>query len=307
MTQLENPHRSPTAQERVSQAARDGTRVTVFAILASAGLASAKIVAGLVGNSYALVADGIESVLDIFSSIVVIGSLRLSAAPPTDRFPYGVGKAEPLGAMVVATVLMVAGGGIAVQAVREINTEHVAPAPFTLIVLIAVISIKEVLYRVLRARGAIIGSRALGADAWHHRSDALTSLAAFVGITVALVMGEGYESADDWAALAACAVIVASGVRLFRGALAEVLDVAAPAEVESEIRGIALAVPGVAGIDVCRVRRSGLAFLVDIHVEVDAELTVRLGHDVAHEVKDALLESHVPVLDVLVHVEPFEA
>jgi cation diffusion facilitator family transporter len=279
-------------------------RATVMAVLASVVLAAVKVVTGIVGNSYALIADGIESMLDVVSSLVVLGGLRLSVVPQTERFPYGLGKAEHLGALVVATVLIIAAAGISVQATHEIVVPHAAPAPFTLIVLVVVVAAKELLFRRLSASADAIGSRALATDAWHHRSDALTSLAAFVGISTALLLGEGYESADDWAALVACGIIAFNGIRLFRGALADILDVAAPSDVEDQLRHVAADVPGVAGIEVCRVRRSGLAYLVDIHVEVDGSLPVRDGHKLAHEVKDALLRSPTPVLDVLVHIEP---
>lgn len=273
-------------------------------ILASTVLASLKILAGILGNSYALIADGIESVLDIFSSLMVWGAIRIGTTPQTERFPYGLGKAESLAALVVATVLLGAAGAIGVAAVHEIVTPHQAPAFFTLPVLVAVVITKETMFRALFSTGRSIGSSAIETDAWHHRSDALTSLAAFVGISIAIVGGEGYESADDWAALLACAIIAFNGIRLFRSALNEVLDVAAPVELERKIRSIAASVEGVEGIDTCRVRKSGLAVLVDIHVEVDGRLSVQDGHSLAHEVKDVLLGSDLAVLDVLVHIEP---
>jgi cation diffusion facilitator family transporter len=163
---------------------------------------------------------------------------------------------------------------------------------------------KETMFRVLRAKGRKLKSQALSTDAWHHRSDALTSLAAFVGISIALLGGDGFESADDWAALMACAIIVWNAVRLLRSAIWEVLDVAAPKEVHTRIRQLAQAVPGVEGVDVLRVRRSGLVFLADIHVEVNGHLPVQEGHAIAHRVKDRLLQSELPVLDALVHIEP---
>lgn len=289
---------------RIRQAAAEGTRTVLVAVFASAALAAIKIVAGLTGNSYALVADGLESVLDIFSSLVVLSAIRISIAPQTPRFPYGLGKAEPLSALAVATVLALAGVGIAVEAVREIRTPHGAPAAFTLFVLAAVIAVKEVTFRRLSARGAAIGSQAIRTDAWHHRSDALTSLAAFVGISIALVGGAGWEAADDWAALFACGVIEFNAARLLRTALHDVLDVAAPPDVERRVRTIAESVAGVESIEQCRVRRSGLTYLVDIHVEVDGTLSVRRGHQIAHLVKDALIKSEVPIMDVLVHIEP---
>jgi cation diffusion facilitator family transporter len=275
-------------------------------MLASVALATVKILAGFFGNSYALVADGVESVLDIFSSLLVWGSIRIGTSPQSERFPYGLGKVEPLAALVGATVLLAAAIAIAFAAVRSILTPHESPALFTLPVLVGVVAVKELMFHVMFTTGASIGSRALQTDAWHHRSDALTSAAAFVGISIALVGGEGFESADDWAALFACAIIAFNGIRLFRSALDEALDVAAPPTLENQVRLIAASVPGVESIDVCRVRKSGLTLLVDIHVEVDGNLPVHRGHEIAHEVKSALLQSDLAILDVLVHIEPVE-
>jgi len=291
-------------QVQVERAVTEGTRAAALGVVVSSLLATIKISAGLAGRSYALVADGIESVLDLFSSILVLAGLRASIVPQSGRYPYGLGKAEPLAAVAVATVLLVAAAGIAVQAVHEILTPHRTPAPFTLAVLVGVVLVKELLYRFLIRKGRKIGSRLLETDAWHHRSDAFTSIAAFIGISIALFAGEGYESADDWAAVFACAIIAFNGVRLLRSALSEVLDVAAPPEVETRVRELSLQVSGVLGVDVVRIRRSGLVYLVDIHVEVDPDMTVSSGHRIGHDVKDALVNSDLPILDALVHVEP---
>jgi cation diffusion facilitator family transporter len=299
----EAPEPRPTG-EQLDEAYNRGTRAMATALSVSAVLAVVKITAGFAGNSFALVADGVESVLDLLSSVLVWGGLRLSSAPQTPEFPYGRGKAEPLAAMVVATILLAAAVGIAYAAVHEIRTPQVAPAPFTLVVLVAVVATKELVFRFLSRAGVDVGSQAMLADAWHHRSDALTSVAAFVGISLALWMGEGWESADDWAALVACGVIGWNGVRLLRGALREIMDAAAPEEVRERIRSIAASVPDVHGIDELRVRRSGLVYLVDIHVEVDETLTVRRGHEIGHDVKDRLIACELPILDVLVHIEP---
>ncbi len=297
---------SPTPQQ-LSAAVAEGTRATVIGLVLSAVLAVVKLGTGILGSSYALIADGVESTLDIFSALLVWSGLRVSGAPPTERFPYGQGKAEPLAAIAVATMLLAAAVGIALGALREIVVPHNAPAAFTLPVLAAVVAGKEAAYRILRAKGRALGSQALSTDAWHHRSDALTSLAAFVGISIALFGGEGFESADDWAALLACVVIAWNAVRLLLSAAHEVLDVSAPEAVHERIRQLAEAVPGVEGIDVLRVRRSGLVFLADIHVEVDGGLPVREGHEIAHLVKDRILTSELPVLDALVHIEPTSA
>lgn len=288
----------------MAESARRGMRVTAVGILVSALLAAVKIISGVTGYSYALIADGIESMLDVLTALVVVGSLRIASTPPNERFPYGYGKAEPLGAIVVATGLLIAATVIAIQSIREILTPHHIPAPFTLAVLVIVVITKEVMFRVLSRTGAEIGSRAVSTDAWHHRSDALTSLAAFIGITIALAGGEGYEAADDWAALFACAVIAYNGVRLFRSALKDVMDAAPEPEVEDRVRDIAFQVGGVKATEKCYVRRSGLGYLVAIHIEVDPAITVWDGHEISHGVKDALLASELPVLDVLVHIEP---
>jgi cation diffusion facilitator family transporter len=291
-------------EEVFASAARRGARATVLGIVASTVLAVVKVVSGLLGNSYALIADGVESMLDIMSSMVVWGSLKIAAQPANERHPYGYGKAEPLAALAVATALLGAGVGIGIQSAREIRTPHHMPESFTLYVLVAVVAIKEIMFRLLFRTGESIGSQALRTDAWHHRSDALTSVAAFIGIAIALYMGPGYESADDWAALFAAGVIAVNGGRLFRSAWREILDVSAPGETVGLIRELAASIPGVAAIDKCRVRRSGLALFVDIHVVVDGDLSVRRGHDIAHSVKDALLQSDFGILDAAIHVEP---
>ena len=298
------PEAAHSTVDQVRSAYAEGTRATIVALLVSASLATLKIGAGIFGNSYALVADGVESVLDLFSGLLVLGGLRVSASTPTSSYPYGRGKAEPLAALAVATVLLLAAVGIAVGAAREIVSPQTVPAPFTLVVLVVVLAVKEGTFQWLIRRSRAVGSQAIEVDAWHHRADALTSLAAFVGISIALVFGEEWAQADDWAALVACGVIGWNGVRLFRGGLREILDVAAPPEVRERIRAVAVSVEGVRGIDELRVRRSGLVYLVDIHVEVDGHISVRAGHSLGHVVKDRLLACELPILDALVHVEP---
>jgi len=211
---------------------------------------------------------------------------------------------EPAAALAIATALLATAIGIAIESVREIRTPHHAPAPFTLVVLILVVVTKELLYRYLLRTGESIDSNAMRTDAWHHRSDSLTSAAAFIGISIALIGGEGYEPADDWAALFAAAVIAINGISLLRKAWREILDVSLPEHVVEDIREIARRVDGVAGIDMCRVRKSGLGLWVDIHVEVPGDITVRDGHEISHRVKDALLASGHNIMDAVVHIEP---
>lgn len=270
-------------------------------------LALVKITAGIFGNAYALIADGIESTLDIGGSAVIWGGLKFAARPPDETHPYGHGKAEPIAAIVVAVGVIIAAGGLAVQSVREILVPHHAPAPWTLVVLIVVVLVKEILYRSVIRIGRDVESTALQTDAWHHRSDALTSIAAFIGISIALVGGEGWEPADDWAALLACGLIAFNGYRLLSPALHEIMDTAPRGDVNEKIRAAAAQVPGVVEIEKTLVRKMGLRFYVDLHLRVDGEISVTAGHDIAHDVKSAIRATEPRIADVLVHVEPANA
>ena len=282
----------------------DGLKVSSSAITVNIILALVKITTGIIGNSYALIADGIESTTDIFSSLIVIGGLRISVRPPDDDHPYGHGKAESLAGMLVSLFLLGSALLIATQSIREIMTPHHSPAWYTLVVLVGVIGTKEWLFRQMFKTGETMESSALKSDAWHHRSDAITSLATFIGISIALIGGEGYEAADDWAALLACGIIFFNGFRLLRNALNDVMDAAAPIEVEKQIRQIACGVEGVVEIEKCRIRKSGLGYQMDIHVIVDGDIPVRQGHLIGHAVKDQLTRATIPVSDVIVHIEP---
>lgn len=284
--------------------AHDGIRSTIIGIAVNFLLALVKGVAGFAGNSYALIADAIESASDVVSSLIVVSGLRIAAKPRDENHPYGHGKAEPIAAMVVALSLVGAAFTIVFQSVHEIITPHHAPAPFTLIVLSIVVITKESLFRFVFTVGEKVQSTAVKTDAWHHRSDAVTSAAAFVGISIALLGGEGYESADDWAALFASVIIVYNAYRLFRPALNEVMDAAPPPEIERQVRSVALSVPGVLTLDKCFVRKMGLDYFVDLHVVVNGNLSVREGHRIGHEVKDAVCRAHPRIIDVLIHIEP---
>jgi len=286
------------------QSVESGLVLAGSAIAINLVLALVKISTGVLGNSYAMIADGIESTADIFSSLMVWSGLRLSSKPPDQSHPYGHGKAESLAGLMVAVFLIGAAILIAVQSIREILTPHHTPAWYTLLVLVLVIITKEVLYRRMFRIGQSLDSSALKSDAWHHRSDAITSAAAFLGISIALIGGPGYEAADDWAALLACSVILYNGFRLLRPALDEVMDSAAPSDVEKQIRSIATDIEGVVEIEKCRIRKSGLGFLMDVHVVVNGDLSVREGHKIGHVVKERLLGSLLPISDVIIHIEP---
>lgn len=278
-----------------------GQRLALAGLLVNFGLAVTKLLAGIAGNSYALIADAIESMTDIVGSVVIWGGLHIAAKPADPEHPYGHGKAEALAAFLVAAMVGAAGLGIALRAAYEIATPGRPPDPFTLWVLVIVVIVKEGMYRVVRRGAREIGSGAVHVDAWHHRSDAITSAAAFVGIGVAVLMG--YAWADPAAALLASGVILYNAFILFRRPLSELMD-EEPVELVTEVRRIAGDVPGVSGIEKLTARKSGVRYWVDLHLEVDPEMSVRDAHALAHRVKDVIRERQPRVADVLVHVEP---
>jgi cation diffusion facilitator family transporter len=301
------PAHSSNPHERARTGAERGARLVLRGVLLNLALAAVKFAGGVFGNTYALIADAAESTLDILSSLLVWAGFRVAARPPDANHPYGHGKAEPLAGLAVAVIIFVTAGWVAVQAVREIITPHHGPAWWTLPLLAAVIAVKLAFSRHLQVEGSEAGSTALAVEAMHHWTDAVTSAAAFVGISLALIGGEGWEAADDWAALLACAVITLNGVRMLSQALGDVMDMAVPQAFENEVRALAIAVPGVGALDKVRVRKSGLSHLVDIHVCVDGALSVRAGHEIAHAVKDALINSpKLRISDVSVHIEPVD-
>lgn len=283
-----------------------GSRLALRGAALNAVLALIKVSAGILGNSYALVADGIESTLDIFSSVLVWAGLRFASLPPDESHPYGHGKAETLAAIATALVLITTAIFLAAQSIREIQSPHHTPAPFTLAVLLVVIFSKEFWFQRMIRHGSSLGSHALESDAWHHRADAITSIAAFLGISITLVGGQKFESADNYAALVACGVIALNGIRILGPALNEAMDTAPSPHIEQSIRVAAREVNGVEGIEKCRVRKMGLEFYVDIHVLVDGQIPVVEGHTIAHAVKDAVRARIPAIADVLVHIEPFE-
>lgn len=283
-----------------------GIRSAQFGLLVNACLAIIKILAGVVGNSYALIADGIESTADVLSSSVVWGGLRIAARDPDAEYPFGYGKAETLAAATVSLMLIGAAVAITIEAIREIVIPHHTPAPFTLVVLVLVVFVKEVLFRKVYAVGVEVGSEAVRADAWHHRSDAITSVAAFVGISVATGGGPGWESADDWAALVAAAVIAWNGQHLLRPAIAGLMDRSPEPEIRHRIHQIASVVSDVRAVEKVIVRRAGTYYFADLHVHADPAMSLRDAHIVSGKVKSAIRSQLPNVRGVLVHMEPFE-
>lgn len=290
-----------------NQDAKDqAIRTTYFSILGNAMLALVKLFGGIFGNSYALIADAVESTVDVASSIVVLMGLRMATRPADKRHPYGHGRLEPLITFSVIGFLIVSAAVISYQAIQNIFTPHPLPKPWTLAVLAPIILWKEGSYRWVMSRAKATNSSSLKADAWHHRADALTSLLAFVGISIALILGEGYEAADDIAALLAAQIILYNCYRLFRPALGELMDEQVHDALEEQIRVISLKVDGVIATEKCYIRKSGLDYHVDLHAIVNGDLTVREGHDIAHKLQDTLKEALPQLVQVLIHVEPHD-
>jgi cation diffusion facilitator family transporter len=280
-------------------------RTTLRGVAVNASLAAVKIVTGVMGHSYALIADGIESVNDIVASMIVLFSLRVAAKPPDEDHPYGHGKAEQLGALFSALSLLAAGGTIAFQSTQNLLGRDTPPDWYTLPILGLVIVTKEAMSRYALRKSRETSSTALRGDAWHHRSDAITSAAAFIGITIALIGGHSYAKADDVAALVGCTVIGYNGFALLRTALHEIMDGSPPVELLKRVRGEAAAVENVRFIEKLRMKKSGLGYFMDIHVQVDPKMTVEDGHFVSAQVKRRLLESGNRIHDVVVHLEPY--
>jgi cation diffusion facilitator family transporter len=281
-----------------------GFNKAILGMAVNITLALIKGIAGVLGHSYALIADAIESTLDIITSAIVAFGFRMAGKPADQNHPYGHGKFEPLAAAFVSLVLFGAAILIAIESASEIATPHHAPAPFTLLVLVAVIVVKELLFRSISKTGNEIGSTSLKSDAWHHRADAITSLAAFVGISIAIIGGPGYESADDFAALIAAFIIAFNAATLLHPAIRELIDTAPDPTLMQEVCALALKVPGVLGTHKCQVRKVGFDYFVDLDVLCDPEATIREGHEIAHNVGEKLHAALPRIRKVLVHVEP---
>ncbi len=281
-------------------------RLAQLGLVINAGLAVIKLMAGLLGNSYALVADAVESSTDMVGSLVVWSGLRIASRAPDERYPFGYGRAEALAAATVSTIMLGAAMGIAIEAIAEIRTPHDAPAWWTLLVLAMVIVVKELLAKRVMAISMASGSVVVAADAWHHRADAISSGAAFIGITVALIGGPGWEPADDWAALVAAGVILLNGGVLLRTALRDLMDRAPAPAISVTVSEAALTTPGVLAIEKLKIRKSGTAFYVDIHVQADPALSLHDAHILSGMVKTAIRQRVPAAMGVLIHMEPFK-
>jgi len=279
---------------------------TYFSILGNASLALLKGIAGFFGNSYALIADAIESTTDIFASVLVLIGLKYASKPADENHPYGHGRVEPLITFIVVGFLITSATIIGYESIQNIGTPHELPEIWTLFVLGPIILWKELSYRFVLKKSKESNSSSLKADAWHHRSDAITSVAAFIGISIALFFGKGFESADDWAALFASGFILYNSYLIFRPALGEIMDEHVYGDLVEEIRKVSLTVEGVKGTEKCFIRKAGMQYHVDLHATVSATISVRLGHEIAHKLKDTLQQEIPQLGQILIHIEPFE-
>ena len=279
-------------------------KATYFSIIGNTSLAIIKGLAGFFGNSYALIADAIESTTDIFASFLVLFGIKYSNRPADKNHPYGHGRAEPLITFLVVGFLITSATIIAYESIINIGIPHELPKPWTLLVLGAIIIWKEYSFRIVMKRSIETNSSSLRADAWHHRSDAITSVAAFLGISIALILGNGYESADDWAALFASGFILYNSYLIFRPALGEIMDEHLYDDLIEQIRMVSIQVDGIIDTEKCFIRKAGMQYHVDLHATVDSNITVKEGHDLAHKLKDTLQEEIPELGHVLIHVEP---
>jgi cation diffusion facilitator family transporter len=281
-------------------------KATYFSIIGNTSLALIKGLAGFFGNSYALVADAIESTTDIFASFLVLFGIKYSNRPADENHPYGHGRAEPLITFLVVGFLITSATIIAYESIQNIGTPHDLPKAWTLIVLALIIGWKEYSFQTVLKKSIITNSSSLKADAWHHRSDAITSVAAFLGISIALILGKGYESADDWAALFASFFILYNSYMIFRPALGEIMDEHRYDDLVENIRQESLKVEGIIGTEKCFIRKAGMKYHVDLHAIVDANISVKEGHDLSHKLKDTLRSKILELGHVLIHIEPNE-
>lgn len=279
-------------------------KTTYFSMIANTLLAIIKWIAGYFGNSFALIADAIESTTDIFSSFLVFLGIKYASKPADENHPYGHGRIEPLVTFLVVSFLVVSATIIANESIQNIHTPHELPKKFTLFVLAAIILWKEISYRIVIKRSEKTKSSSLKADAWHHRSDAITSVAAFVGISIALIMGKGYESADDWAALFAAGFILYNSFLIFRPALGEIMDEHVHDDLIDQVRLISKTVPGIIDTEKCYVRKTGMRYYVDLHAVVSSDISVKEGHKISHILKDTLMSQLPEIAQVLIHIEP---
>ncbi len=283
---------------------REASWAALLGLIINLGLGAAKLVGGLVGGSFALLSDAVNSLGDSLASIVVVVALRVAQKPPDAEHPYGHTRAEAVAASSVALLIILSAIYVGWQAIRQIGVARDLPATWTLWIAGSNVVIKEALSQYKVRVGRRTGSSAIIANAWDHRSDALCALAVLISLAIVRLGGPDYVWVDQAAALIVVAAILWTGISLYRSSASELMDLQADDQLVSKIRKTAEQVTGVIAVEKLRVRKTGLEYLVDIHIEGDAKLTVDAGHQVSHLVKDRLLDDFATLRDVLVHLEP---
>ena len=289
----------------MSGSAFEGSRVTVFGGVVNLALGAAKTVVGLLAGSRALVADGVHSLTDLATDVVVLLSLRLSRAAPDRDHPYGHGRIESIGSAILGLILLTVAGGILWDAVGALLAGEVArPGPWALGLAVLSILAKEGLYQVTVRAGRRSGSDLLVANAWHHRSDALTSVATFVGVGGAML---GPTWLDPAAAVLVAVIVAVVALAVLKNAAVGLIDTAVPEVVSEEVEATVIETEGVITTHGFRTRRFGRGFYVDVHAEVDAGLDLVSAHEIAEDVRNRVMDRFPDALDVTVHVDPWPA
>ncbi len=278
--------------------------VTLFSLLSNIVLTIITWIAGVLGNSNAIIANAIESTNDIIASSVVFFGLKYSQKPANEDYPYGRGRIEPIITFIVVLIMILSAVFIVLGAIHNMNTPHALPKKWTLIFVTAFLVWKECCYRLVYKKSKQLNSSALLAEAWHHRSDALTSIATLAGISLALFLGAEYAYLDDVAAIVASIFIVYNAFKIFRPAWGEIMDKNSHEKFKLMIYEDAQLIPDIIQIEKCHVRKVGIYYYIDMHLEVDGKMPVRRGHAISHEFKDLLMDKHHEIGDVLIHIEP---
>lgn len=279
-------------------------QTSIISIIGNAFLAAIKLIAGIMGSSFALIADAIESITDIVASFIVFLGLKYALRSPDKNHPYGHGRAEPLITFIVVGFLLLSATLIIIQSIRNLMIPQTPPKSFTLIILGGIIIFKETFYRFVNRKSKETGSTSLKADAWHHRSDAITSMMAFIGIAISIYFGEGFEKAEDIAAMIAGGIIIYNAYLIFRPALGEIMDEHVYDKQVEKVKALAMEVEGIVDTEKCLIRKTGMYYWVDVHVVVDAKISVAEGHLIGHDLKDRLMQKYPEIINVLVHIEP---
>lgn len=272
--------------------------------MGSGALALLNVVVGLASGSTSVVAAGIEFAGDFVASLLVLVGISLASRPPDKNHPYGHGRFEILSGLMVGLILAAGGMAICIRSLENVGSIHPPPGTAGLWSLAFSILLKSVLSVAKFRFGSRIGSGALVADAWNDAVDILSGTAALVAVSLAILDPVRFLSADHYGGFAVGMIVVVTGVRVVRDTSLDLTDVMPGSQKLEQIRNIALAIPGVAGIEKCFARKTGLQYHVDLHVEVDPALSVRQGHEIATEVRIHLKESCDWIADVLVHIEP---